>query len=216
MCDILSANGIDVHDGYTVGKLCILWKHGFPSRKTKLLSDKVINIFIIRSLDKWLVSMYHKPYCLYTEQCCFKCFLKRNQKISTSKGGPLEMFDIITNKSINKVDENKTIFEIRYLKIKSYLRYLHNNSDVVFVSLDYLQNKDNCRAFIHRLNEKYELGIDGNNIIDELEHHVKTQIKGCKETPYDYIINEEESLLINRFKNDDLEDWINNLTFEMY
>lgn len=45
-------------------KVCYHWKHGIPREDVKLLNDKVIDIFIFRTLEEWLISMYHNVYHL--------------------------------------------------------------------------------------------------------------------------------------------------------
>lgn len=40
------------------------WKHGIPSDDYKQLNKLVVDIFIFRKLDEWLISMYHNNYHL--------------------------------------------------------------------------------------------------------------------------------------------------------
>ena len=44
--------------------ICYYWKHGYPDQFLNLISDRIITIFIVLDLRKWLVSMFHNPYCL--------------------------------------------------------------------------------------------------------------------------------------------------------
>jgi len=44
--------------------ICYFWKHGFPDISLENIDTDIVNIFIFRNLRKWLVSMYHNPYCL--------------------------------------------------------------------------------------------------------------------------------------------------------
>ena len=59
------------------------WKHGYPDEKLKKADDQVIDIFIVRELKKWLISMYHNPYCLAPESTSegFGKFLIAKQSI---------------------------------------------------------------------------------------------------------------------------------------
>ena len=38
------------------------WKHGVPNDDCKKLDEKVVDIFIFRNLDTWLISMFKNPY----------------------------------------------------------------------------------------------------------------------------------------------------------
>jgi hypothetical protein len=44
--------------------ICYYWKHGYPDQDLNKVDEEVVTIFIIRDLTKWLVSMYHNPFCL--------------------------------------------------------------------------------------------------------------------------------------------------------
>jgi hypothetical protein len=44
--------------------ICNFWKHGFPDISLDNIDTNLVNIYIFRNLRKWLVSMYHNPYCL--------------------------------------------------------------------------------------------------------------------------------------------------------
>ena len=39
------------------------WKHGIPSNN-KVLDDRVVDIFIFRNLNDWLLSFHHTQYSL--------------------------------------------------------------------------------------------------------------------------------------------------------
>jgi len=168
----------------------------------------------MRNLDKWLVSMFHNPHSLVSEKCCFKCFLKREQQSSAGFDGNTPLINYITNKPVNYTDIGRTIFEIRYSKIKSYFRYYkEKHKNIIFVSLDHIQDKNNCYNFINKINQRYNLGI--RNIISEITHHCKTNKKNTKNIQYNTQISEDDKKIIDRYKNDDIEKWVDNLTFEM-
>jgi len=159
--------------------------------------------------------MYKKPYYLQYEKCCFRCFLKRKQIVNRDKSIWQVMINYRNNKILNISDDNKTIFEIRYQKLKSYFKYAHNSKNIIFVSHDYIKDPSNCSKFLHAINKKYNLGIDENHMINEITNHSVTHVKNSKSTQYDIKIQEEERKIIERYKDDEIEDWVNNLTFEM-
>ena len=189
-----------------------VWKHGRPRDYLKLLNDRVVNIFILRSLDEWLISMFHNPHNMsIPEDLCFKDFLIYETIPIAYVNTDRAVF--LTNGKIqNHTEYRKDIFEIRYEKIKSYLSFNSRHSDVVFVKLDYIRDKDNCYHFLNELNKTYDLGMT--NIISEITYNVKTGKPG-KKREYDTIIDEETRKIIERLRNDKVEDWIEDLTFEM-
>jgi hypothetical protein len=195
------------------GKICFQWKHGTPTKEINLIGDKVIKLFIIRPINEWLLSMYHNPRHLIRETCCFNCFLTREQLSTSIPGGPCEMIDYKTKKTINYSDKGKTIFDIRNSRIRSYFKFIEDEKNIVFVNLHYLQNKDNCLHFIEELNKKYDFGIQ--NIVTEISHHIETGELNCKKKTYDIKLSENDICKINRYKSDKIEEWVDNLTFTM-
>lgn len=200
-------------DGIHFDRLSFIWKHGFPNININKLNDKVVVIFILRNLEEWLLSMWDNPYYLKEERCCFNCFLTKKQYSSITKGSPNEIYDYYTGAVINESDENKTIFEIRYEKIESYLKYYRENENVWFVNLKYLENEENCKNFLKTLFEKYEPHWYISNLTTKLNIHTKDGLS---------IINRHENInfdeevhnIINRYKIDAIEKWVNKLTFE--
>lgn len=189
-----------------------MWKHGYPRDYLKLLNHRVINIFIIRSLEEWLVSMFNNMHNIALPRgISFKDYLTYEtipigyidkKMASFLKNGKLE----------NYMDYRKDIFEIRYEKIKSYLAYAARHDDIVYVKLDYIQDKDNCYRFLNEINKYYGLGMT--NIISEINYNLKTGEPG-KKRKYDTIVDEESKKIIERLKNDRVEEWVDSLTFEM-
>lgn len=183
---------------------CKYWKHGVPIHNKEIDND-VVDIFIFRDLKEWLVSMYHHSYELEPSSD-FKYFLERKQ-VSKSK-----FLDFHTNKHISHDDNDKTIFEIRYHKISSILKYSENNQKIVFVSLSYLQqNPSNTRRFIETLCKTY-LHEDKKNIISEIPH--TTTCKNIKKRKYTTDINKYNDI-INSSINNIHEDFVSNLSFTM-
>ena len=205
-------NGVDVFCGAEHKKLIFAWKHGYPEDYLKLINERVVNIFIIRTLDEWLISMFHNPHTLALPSVVeFKEFLTY-ENIPLGCSEPKRGFVLTNGKLQNITDFRKDIFEIRYEKIKSYIEFNHKYKDVVFVKLDYIRDKENCRTFLEHLNIKYGLGMS--DIIPEILINLKTGEPG-KKREYDTIIDEETRKLIDRLKNDKVEGWIDELTFQM-
>lgn len=175
----------------------------------------MIKIFIIRDLKPWLVSTYHNPYYLQKETCCFTCFLKRKQIVNRDPNVWDVMINIKNKKLINSTDDNKTIFQIRYQKIKSYLKFAQKNQNCVFVKYDYIKDPSNCHKFLCAINKKYNFGMNENELVTGIDYHCVTGQPNMKQSNYSFKINENQQNLINRFKNDMIEEWVDNLTFEM-
>lgn len=196
--------------------MCVFWKHGYPRKSTKLIAERVINIFIVRNLDNWLVSMFHKPYYLYKlKNESFLSFLKCSQRISSRKGGPMESYNAENGKPLNWTDEDRTIFDIRNMKIKSYMRFANKHPDIVFVNTEWLQKPENCRKFLCKLDDVYKFGIDRANLVTEINHNCKKPEIKEKITVYPQLIYETERNLINRMKHDEIEDWVNILKYDI-
>ena len=195
--------------------MCFWWKHGYPHKNLRLLNDRVIHIFIVRDLTEWLVSMFFNSYHLYVNpKNTFKEFLKAEQTSASHIGTPLCLLSI-KGEPINISDNHKTIFEIRYDKIKSYLQYYDRDpKNIVFVNLKYIQNADNCKFFLEKLNEYYNLNMA--SFVSEIPYHIKTNEPNIKNRNYGISLDESTLSMISRFKNDDLEVWVDNLTYEMY
>lgn len=176
-----------------VNENCYYWKHG--TNLNKFLSDQ-IDIFIVRSLDEWLISMFYKPYHLKQSNDFFS-FLSYKQLISDNwtKDGHLK-------EVINFEDKDKDIFEIRYFKLKKIFDYCNNNTNIIIVSLDYLQKPANAEKFLRDVNKIYNLNKT-DKFISSLKYkrnYYPVQISNFKK-------------IIDSQKNGDIEKFINNLTY---
>jgi hypothetical protein len=202
-----------VFDGVCFGKLSVLWKHGYPTKSLKLLSyGRVINFLIFRNLDDWLISMYNNPYYLKLDKntTSFRDFLTKKQELSGEDDVPV---NCINKKVLNHTDEGKTIFEIRYQKLDKYLRFFEENDDVVIVNLSYLQDRKNCTHFINSINKKY--GFNMTRIWNAIPTHTKTKEINKQNRVYNTKIDDTIRSIINQSQNEDIENRIKNLTFEM-
>lgn len=204
---LLQKNGIKTHVDKKEKNIIYHWKHGVPDNSIKNIDERVIDIFIFRKLNSWLVSMFHTPYELKKKDD-FKDFLTSPQEII-----PTESLDFRTMDIFNKDDEGKTIFEIRYYKYNEIMNYVKNNKDVVLVNLEYIQTKSQCCHFLGKLIKKYNL----NRTIYCV--HIKKHTKRKKETRKNINYNLDTDKfqdIIDKYKNNEIENHINNLKFEMY
>lgn len=207
---------IPSYDGEQIGKVCVFWKHGFPRKATKLIAERVINIFIVRNLDNWLVSMYHKPYYLFKHKDDnFLNFLKRSQRISSRKGCQMEAYNAENGKPLNWFDDDKTIFDIRTMKLKSYIRFANKHPDIVFVNTEWLQKPENCHKFLCKLDDVFKFGINREKLVTEIDYNCKKPEIKEKISKYPQLIYENERNLINRMKHDEIEDWVKILKYDI-
>jgi len=115
--------------------ICYYWKHGYPDHSLNKVNEKVITVFIIRDLKKWLVSMYHNPYCLdfYNRNRNFDYFLLQKHKKEQYNG------QVINNQSTKKC----------FLKWIYTLVFFHTSTqDISNPSIRYFLNK---KIRYHRL-----------------------------------------------------------------
>ena len=189
-------------------RVCFHWKHGVPDGSVKQKDNCVVDIFIFRKLDEWLISCWKNPYHLKRFQN-FKNFLSEKQK-SNEK---VEL-DARTNHPLNEDDNNKSIFEIRYYKFNKILEYKEKYKNVIFVNLNFLQNNDNALYFLNILNEKY-MKRECLNYISSIKTHTKSKI--CPLKNRQYIVNISDYYNdIKKYKNNEIESIIDNLQFEIY
>jgi hypothetical protein len=188
------------------------WKHGIPKNDTKDNKENkmVIKIFIFRKLEPWLVSMFYNPYHLInlnkfdtflTTQITSKHIERREENVLYN-----------SNKPINFEDVGKTIFQVRYYKYLKIKEYCENNENVILVNLEYLQNNDNCIEFLKELNNRYNFNKKEEEF-KLVEKHTKNKSKIKNKT---YETNYEDyQEIIDKHKNIEIENEINNLTYFM-
>ena len=125
------------------------WKHGIPriSNFKKDFLDKTLFIIIIRDLEPWIKSMYKVPYH-YVKPTNIKDFLINK----------LHVKDRRLDHDVNKYPEerNKTIFELRYYKINSYLQKIKDMSNVLFINLEDTQ-KDMGKNLLNILQKSFNI-----------------------------------------------------------
>ena len=198
----------------------ILNRHRIPEDSIKTMGiygERMINIIVFRKLDSWLISMYKNSYFLEkSDSLTFEDFLTRNQKSCFRYKNEIEaQYYIYSDKELFSQDTGKTIFEIRYSKIKSFLDFYNRHKDVILVSLEYLQNKENCRKFVEDLNIRYDLNIK--NVISSIEQHTKrSKLVGVKNRIYEDVkITGNIREIINKHRNVEIETFIDNLTYKI-
>jgi hypothetical protein len=200
---ILKMNGFSVYDQEIQNNICFHWKHGIPRNDCKQLNDRVIDIFIFRELNEWLISMYANPYHL-KKYYNFKNFLTLPQHSQET-----HLLDYKTNQCLNNDDKGKTIFQIRYYKFNKICEYKDNNNDIIFVKLSYLQNEKNLLHFLQTLNSKY-LNNPVSNYITSIKHTKSGENK--KNRKYNINIQLFQNFINNK-KNIKIENFINDLEF---
>jgi hypothetical protein len=201
---ILSKNNFPTYSQKITKRIVYHWKHGIPSIDYKELDEKVVDLFIFRNLEDWLISFSKNPYH-QKKHNNFKDFLTL-QQISNEKN----LLDYRTNKLLNEDDNGKTIFEIREYKFNKIMEYKKNNKDVILVNLSFIQNEKNLSQFLDFLSEKYMKTLKVDNYICNINHTKNN--KNNKNRTYDIDINEYKDI-VDSNKNEEIENFINSLTF---
>jgi hypothetical protein len=166
-------------------------------------TEYVVDIIMVRSLEKWLISMFNNQYEMEPIPS-FDLFL--TSKLHNDKVNRPVDFKTMMNRHI--VDEGKTIFELRYFMYKKHIEYLMTNDNVILVSLDYVQDNDNCLKFLKDLNSTFNL--NKTEFITTLPHTKSKSNEKNKE--YDIDITKYKDV-IDRFKDVDIENAINILEY---
>ena len=191
------------------------WKHGIPTDDYKALDERVIDIFIFRRLNDWLISMFYNHHHLKKKWDTFEEFLRTTHTSSEDKE-----IDNINNNPVNLDDNNKTIFGIREYKFNKIIEYKERNKDVIFVNLSYLQTEEDLlhflsildRKYLNRFNQTYTLSIPHTKSEWPNLKHKSLVWRNSKNRTYD--INASDCMdIINSCKNADVENFIDKLTF---
>jgi hypothetical protein len=114
---ILSKNEFPTYSQKITENTVYHWKHGVPCADYKELDENVVDLFIFRNLEDWLISFSQNPYHLEKHNN-FKDFLTLPQ-ISIEN----DLLDYRTNECLNKDDNGKTIFQIREYKFNKIMEY---------------------------------------------------------------------------------------------
>ena len=176
------------------------WKHSVPSNDYKELDEQVVDLFIFRNLEDWLISFSNNPYHL-KKYNNFKDFLTLEQK-----SNEFYRLDYRTNEYLNKDDNGKTIFQIREYKFNKIMEYKKNNKDVILINLSFIQNNENLSHFLNFLSNKYIPTLKNTNYICDIKHtknksHTKNKIYNININEYKDIINLNKNGYIKGTKN---------------
>lgn len=181
------------------------WKHAIPDESIKNEYPGIVDVFVIRDLNNWLVSMYENPYHLIR----FKDFQKFLKSKQSSK--EKQFVDAKTNKIINLDDNNKTIFEIRYYKINKIFDYLKKQDNIIIVNLAYLQNEKICNFFLEKIKETFDFKPKVSPFEVKFTH-TKSKAKNDYSKNRSYNIDiEKYTDIINKNKNDKIENTIKDI-----
>ena len=205
------------------------WKHGIPTDDYKELDKKVVDLFIFRNLEDWLISFFNNPYHLdiiLNPNNNFKDFLTLPHKAMYSSKYLQEesvmyingkvyskdrnWLDYRTNKTVNDDDNGKTIFQIREYKFNKIMEYKKRNKDVILINLSFIQNKKNLSQFLDFLCDTYIPKLKVSNYICNIRHTKNNS--NIKNRTYNTDINKYYDI-IESAKNKDIENFINNLTY---
>ena len=204
LTEILEINKFPHYSNKIDKRVITHWKHGVPNDDYKKLDEKVVDIFIFRNLDTWLISMFKNPYELKSEwNNDFNLFLNIKQLSN-------DYWKDCNNEVLNKDDNGKSIFEIRYYKFNKIMQYKKNNKDVILVNLSFIQNEKNLSQFLDFLSEKYIPKLK----VDNYKLNIKHTKDGSNQKNRTYKINIDKYRdIINSNKNEEIEKFIDNLTF---
>jgi len=207
LLNILKTNNFPAIADKEVNFIMYYWKHGVPTPYFKTLDERVIDIFIFRDLESWLVSMFHNPYELSTNFGNFEQFL-------TTKLVPDTRLRKSNGTILNEDDRNKTIFDVRYHKFKKIINYKNTQRDVIFVNMSFIQNETYLRRFLQTLHYKYlPIPIPITDYILSIPH-TKNGSEN-KNRSYTEDINKYKNL-ISKHRDDDIESFIDSLTFSFH
>jgi hypothetical protein len=207
---LLIANNFPCYDQLIEGNIVYNWKHGIPTNDVKLKNECVVDIFIFRNLEEWLVSMSQNAYHLKRKDN-FLDFL-----VTPQESSEVCLLDYRTNRCLNEDDNNKNIFEIRYYKLHKIFEYQKSNKNVVYVNLTYLQNEANALCFLKALHCMYPSSQTQRNENQTYGTKIITHTKTGEKTinrVYNNINLSDYQNIINKYKNSDDEQFINELTF---
>ena len=180
------------------------WKHGVPSEDYKKLDEMVVDLFIFRNLEDWLISFSQNTYHL-KKYNNFKDFLTLPQIPDN-----INLLDYRTNKCLNEDDNGRTVFQIREYKFNKIMEYKKNNKDVILVNLSFIQESNNLSHFLDFLADKYIPKLKVKNYINNINHTKDNSNK--KNRTYNEININEYRDIIDSNLNDEIEIFINNLT----
>ena len=182
-------------------KVNVGWKHGDPTYlkeyKKRFPDYKIINIFIVREINPWLISFFKNPYHVVTAKD-FKTYLTKPLIVKNGKG----ITDFKTGKVFNYADQGKNVLELRKHKLSNYKEFFDNEEYVVITPMSYLQN--NTKDFLNNITKHYNLDMIDDPIINI--NHTKTK-GSVKNRVYNIKINKVEQKIIDDNTDIELENF---------
>lgn len=173
------------------------WKHGFPDLELFNLQDTLF-VFVVRDLEPWIKSMFCNPYHYKSPQTIEE-FIEK-PLIINEKDKTLNVH--------NDSREQQTILEIRYSKIKTYMKILKNKEvNGIIINLEDLQT-DNGQYFIEFLCNTFDLSRK--NKFHSIDKHTKTNKNYLNRS---YLMTLPD---ISFQKNERIEDFVLELKHQNY
>lgn len=200
---VLIHNKFPVLEQVIKDNICYDWKHGIPRNSIKNNSSKIVCIFVFRELKEWLISMHREPYHLKNYEK-FSEFIQAPQTCCTN------LIDKKTKKFLNKDDEGKNLFEIRYHKFNHIKYFMKKFNDVIFVNLKYIQRPENLKYLLREIEKKYLNIVSKDYYITRV--HTKTRNSITINRSNNINIDDSDDI-IKEHQNQEIEDFINNLTY---
>ena len=171
------------------------WAHGTP--KLNLFGDttSTLFVFVVRDLEHWLRSMHRTPYHL-RRSSSVRSFLEDN-----IVGGEARMDHDVC---VYADETGKTIFELRYYKLRSYISAFGKVDNAMMVNLECLQ-KDGGRKFVHELNARFHIPVLPEFSGVEMHTKIGTKKRNRKS---DIVLDCD---IVNARKNTELERFVESL-----
>ena len=177
------------------------WKHGTPNLELYNKMDDILFVFIIRDLNSWLKSMYVTPYHLDTIKDV-NMFLTKKIVANEKRWRDHPVY-------VDIEETHKTIMELRYYKINSYINACKNIKNAIIVNLEDLQ-QDRGITFINTLNRIYNL--KKTSMFNPVKRHTKLN-KKIQNRTISITLNDR---IINNQKNIELENFVESLKYKYY
>lgn len=200
------------------------WKHGNPfdndytnniakNNKGNLSENDEVHFFIYRDLNGWLSSIYVNKYEINLSGD-MNSFLTNKNIIEDKHHRGDSLILKKTNKLFYEDDNNKTIFDIRYFKYKKNMEFFEKNNNVIIANLSYICDDENCKLFLSEIDKLYNV----NNINKDKCFNYKTKFPHTKDgsnrqNRNKYSLNQSNINIINKNKDNEIEEFINNLGF---
>lgn len=182
------------------------WKHAFLDPHSIPDKDTTLFVFVIRDLHEWLASMYKSPYHLH-KPFNIEDFITNPVKLNI-KNMPL-MHPL--HQDLRERTGN--LFEIRYNKIRHYIKFAMQTPYYIFVNLSFLQYSLECQIdFVQYIHDKF--GLTFVSEYRKVEKHTKTSNKMHVVDPVTKkIMREIPNEIIEHYQNKSVETVFSQLKY---